>query len=66
MMCLAHVNMVDRLLCSGIEVPWHQDGRYWPIHPPASCSVWVAIDEADEANGAMGWCVFDMKMMILQ
>ena len=31
------------------------DGRYWPIHPPASCSVWVSIDEADEANGAMGW-----------
>lgn len=35
--------------------PCSQDGRYWPIHPPASCSVWVAIDEATEANGAMGW-----------
>ena len=34
-------------------MPWHQDGRYWPIHPPASCSVWVAVDEADEANGAI-------------
>jgi hypothetical protein len=39
----------------GLEVPWHQDGRYWPIHPPASVSVWVAVDEADEANGAMGF-----------
>lgn len=39
----------------GLEVPWHQDGRYWPIHPPATCSVWVSIDAADEENGAMGW-----------
>eukprot|EP01052_Picozoa_sp_SAG31_P000062 SAG31_NODE_2_length_46263_cov_45.908043_32_plen_354_part_00 len=39
----------------GLEVPWHQDGRYWPIHPPATCSVWVGIDDADEENGAMGW-----------
>ena len=29
--------------------------RYWPIHPPATCSIWVAIDPADQANGAMGW-----------
>lgn len=36
---------------TGLEVPWHQDGRYWPIHPPATCSVWVAIDAADSENG---------------
>eukprot|EP01047_Picozoa_sp_COSAG01_P017116 COSAG01_NODE_898_length_12870_cov_27.573800_2_plen_207_part_00 len=39
----------------GLEVPWHQDGRYWPIYPPATCSVWLSIDDADAENGAMGW-----------
>ena len=25
----------------GREVPWHQDGQYWPIQPAATCTVWV-------------------------
>jgi hypothetical protein len=24
----------------GKEVPWHQDGHYWPIRPLATCRVW--------------------------
>ena len=28
----------------GMEVPWHQDGQYWPIRPLATCTVWVAVD----------------------
>ena len=35
------------------EVPWHQDGQYWPITPLATCSVWLAIDDADVDNGCM-------------
>ncbi len=35
------------------EVPWHQDGHYWPIRPLATCSVWVALDDATTENGAM-------------
>ena len=23
----------------GMEVPWHQDGHYWPIRPLATCTV---------------------------
>lgn len=34
-------------------VPWHQDGPFWPVKPMASCTVWVALDDVDEGNGAM-------------
>jgi hypothetical protein len=37
----------------GKEVPWHQDGHYWPIRPLATCTVWVAIDDSTRENGAM-------------
>ena len=37
----------------GREVPWHQDGQYWPIRPLATCSLWIALDPVDEENGAM-------------
>jgi len=38
---------------SGKAIPWHQDGQYWPIKPRATCSVWIAIDDAVPANGCM-------------
>ena len=38
---------------TGREVPWHQDGEYWPIEPAATCTVWVALDTVDKENGAM-------------
>lgn len=37
----------------GWEVPWHQDGRYWPIRPLATCTVWVALDDSLPENGCM-------------
>ena len=37
----------------GREVPWHQDGEYWPIRPRATCSVWIALDPATPENGCM-------------
>jgi ectoine hydroxylase-related dioxygenase (phytanoyl-CoA dioxygenase family) len=37
----------------GMEVPWHQDGRYWPIRPLATCTVWVALDASTPENGCM-------------
>lgn len=37
----------------GKKVPWHQDGRYWPIRPLASCSVWIAIDDSNTGNGCL-------------
>ncbi|MCP4381810.1 MAG: phytanoyl-CoA dioxygenase family protein [Hyphomicrobiales bacterium] len=38
---------------TGLEVPWHQDGHFWPIRPLATCSLWLAIDDVDEENSAM-------------
>ena len=38
---------------TGMEVPWHPDGEYWPIKPLATCSAWIAIDDVAIDNGAM-------------
>lgn len=32
---------------------WHQDSYYIPSHPDSLCGAWIAIDDADELNGAM-------------
>ena len=37
----------------GLEVPWHQDGHYWPIRPLATCTVWVALEASDAENGCL-------------
>ena len=38
---------------NGYATPWHQDGQYWPIRPLATCSVWLAVDAANEENGCL-------------
>ncbi|MCO5171299.1 MAG: phytanoyl-CoA dioxygenase family protein [Planctomycetes bacterium] len=35
------------------EVAWHQDYGYWPLASPRGLTVWVALDDADEANGCL-------------
>lgn len=37
----------------GMEVPWHQDGHYWPIRPLATCTAWIAIDNSMVDNGCL-------------
>lgn len=37
----------------GLEVPWHQDGHYWPIRPLATCTVWIALETSDIENGCL-------------
>ena len=37
----------------GRATPWHQDGEYWPIRPVATCTVWIAIDDANTENGCL-------------
>jgi ectoine hydroxylase-related dioxygenase (phytanoyl-CoA dioxygenase family) len=48
---------ITRILCKpaekGREVPWHQDGEYWPMRPLGTCSAWIAIDPVSTANGCM-------------
>lgn len=38
---------------TGREVPWHQDGHFWPFRPLATCTLWLAIDKVDRENGCM-------------
>ena len=37
----------------GKRVDWHQDCSYWPLTPTKAVTVWLAIDDADAANGCM-------------
>ena len=38
---------------SGLAVPWHQDGQFWPIRPLATCTAWIALDRVAPDNGCM-------------
>jgi ectoine hydroxylase-related dioxygenase (phytanoyl-CoA dioxygenase family) len=35
------------------EIPWHQDGNYWPIEPAINISAWLAIDESTVENSCV-------------
>ena len=37
----------------GLEVPWHQDGHYWPMRPLATVTVWIALDPSNTGNGCL-------------
>ena len=37
----------------GKRTPMHQDGAYWPIRPMATCTVWIAVDDATSENGCL-------------
>ena len=37
----------------GKRVAWHQDASYWPLDRSKTVTVWLAIDDADIANGCM-------------
>ena len=34
-------------------MPWHQDAQYWPLKPAKAVTVWLALYDTDEENGAM-------------
>ena len=35
------------------EIPWHQDGAYWPIYPKVGVSVWLALTQSTVSNGCV-------------
>lgn len=37
----------------GKEVPWHQDGHFWPIEPRVALTAWVAVDHVDTGNSCV-------------
>ncbi|MER3452778.1 MAG: hypothetical protein C4344_03675 [Acidimicrobiia bacterium] len=38
------------------ELPWHQDNGYTPVDPPEYLTCWLALDDADVANGCI-WVI---------
>jgi len=49
----------------GMEVPWHQDGHYWPIRPLAAITVWIALDDSTTENGCMRYIPGSHKSGVL-
>lgn len=46
--------MIDKAPGTAAETPWHQDAAYWPEMPDTrALSFWIALDDADRANGCM-------------
>lgn len=37
----------------GQRTPWHQDGKFWPIRPLATCTAWLAVDDATVENDCL-------------
>ena len=37
----------------GSVVPWHQDAQYWPLSPANAVTVWLALYDTKEENGAI-------------
>ena len=35
------------------KVPWHQDGRWWPLEPLKVVTVWLAVTPVSQENGGM-------------
>jgi len=57
----------SRLLCklpgtqedpNSREIPWHQDSQYWPLQPMKEATLWLALDDVTEENGAMDMFTF--------
>ncbi len=51
--CLWNMSFFAKPALNGMRTPYHQDGEYWPIQPLATCTVWIAVDAANEANGCL-------------
>lgn len=51
--CLWNMSFFAKPALNGKRTPFHQDGEYWPIQPLATCTVWIAVDEATEENGCL-------------
>lgn len=45
--------VIDKPSGDGWEVPWHQDGQYWPIRPLATCTVSIALHDSLPENGCL-------------
>jgi hypothetical protein len=46
-------NLFHKPAGKGRRIPFHRDGRYWPIEPLSTITVWVAIEDSNRANGCL-------------
>jgi ectoine hydroxylase-related dioxygenase (phytanoyl-CoA dioxygenase family) len=46
-------NALSKDARSGGELRWHQDYAYWPLGQPNALTIWIALDDVTEANGAV-------------
>ena len=45
--------LFNKAASKGKAIPWHRDGRYWPIKPLATTSVWIAVTDSTPDNGCL-------------
>lgn len=50
---LFSTHIISKAKGDGLEVPWHQDGNYWPLDPMNVITLWLAIDPSTPENGCM-------------
>jgi len=48
----------------GQPTPPHQDGYYWMLEPNEGCTMWLALDAADEANGCVRYVPGSHKLPV--
>lgn len=46
-------HFISKMPGDGKRLSWHQDASYWAFSVSKTVTVWLAIDDADEENGAM-------------
>lgn len=50
---LFHDHLLWKMPEDSKPTPWHQDLPFWPFDEPRALSVWIPVDDVDEANGCM-------------
>lgn len=50
----------------GREIPWHQDGVYWPLRPPETVTLWLALDDSLVENGCLRIVPGSQKLGLLK
>jgi len=52
---LFHDHLISKPPAVSETIPWHQDYPLWPVDRPHALSCWLALDDADDASGAMSF-----------
>lgn len=62
---LWHTRYFDKP-AGGPPIPWHQDAPFWPIDKKKCVSVWLALEDVQESNGAVMVVPGSHKMQLPQ